>query len=482
MVSPTPSPSASVWTPEPRRSLGIVAAIAFVVRIAVALGAGNRFPPAHDGVRYFALAARLAEGQGYTWVWPNGSVTPVAHYPIGYPALLASTFHVLGATPRSASLLNAALGTAVTACVFVAVAAVASHRAARIAGLGVALHPGLVVFTPCIMSEGAFTAALSVAAVAAIRAACRRDGRLPWIARGLAGLALGGAILVRPQAVLFVPVFAWIAASGVTSRARRLVVIAVVSVLAIGVCVPWTVRNGRVLGRYALVSMNGGWNLLIGAQPGATGGWQAVRVPPSCEGVFGEAETDRCFGVEATRFIVRAPLRWILLARRKLAITFDCGAIGGYYLFLSNRALFPWSAVLAAAGLETLVERAALFACLVGEGRRPGAQKRLRTVAGFGGAAFLLTPAAWISVVALAGMLVVNLSVTASDRQMPLRAAVATILWTTIATHAVFFGEPRFAFVTYPWVIALAAVHIASTQWRHRLPALLCLQPFPARQ
>jgi hypothetical protein len=79
-------------------------------------------------------------------------------------------------------------------------------------------------------------------------------------------------------------------------------------------------------------------------------------------------------------------------------------------------------------------------------------------------------------------MLVVNLSVTASDRQMPLRAAVATILWTTIATHAVFFGEPRFAFVTYPWVIALAAVHIASTQWRHRLPALLRLQPFPARQ
>jgi 4-amino-4-deoxy-L-arabinose transferase-like glycosyltransferase len=412
-------------------------------------------------VRYFALAARLASGHGYTWLWPDGTVTAVAHYPVGYPALLAAAFHALGATSRTASLLNALLGTAVAVCVFLSVAEVAPPRAARIAGLGVALHPGLVLFTPCIMSEGAFTAAVSLAAISAIRAAGRRDEPAPWLARGLVGLSLGCAMLVRPQAVLCVPWFAWIAARGVMPRLRRWLVITLVGVLAVGVCVPWTIRNGRVLGRYAFVSMNGGWNLLIGAQPGATGGWQEVHVPPSCEGVFGEADTDRCFGSEAERLILNAPLHWALLARRKLAITFDCGAIGGYYLFLSNPTRFPWRATLATAGLETLVERAALFVCVVSEGRLAGARHRLRTLVGFAAAAFLLTPAAWISVVALAALLVVNTAFAVPERTSSLRAIVAAILWTTIATHAVFFGEPRFAFVTYPWVVALAAVHVA---------------------
>jgi 4-amino-4-deoxy-L-arabinose transferase-like glycosyltransferase len=468
--------------PTQARSVAVVAGVALAARLAVVLWTGNRFPPAHDGVRYYALAARLAGGHGYTWQWPDGTVTPVAHYPVGYPALLAAAFRVLGAEPRTASLLNALLGTAVAVFVFLAVKAVSTPRAARLAGFGVALHPGLILFTPCILSEGAFAAAVSLAALCAVRAASRPDSPRSWVARGLLGLALGCAILVRPQAVLCVPLLAWIAARRATPRLRHALALTLVGALALGVCVPWTVRNGRVLGRYAFVSMNGGWNLLIGAQSGATGGWQAVRVPPSCEGVFGEAETDRCFGAEAGRLIARAPLSWALLARRKLAMTFDCGAIGGYYLFLSNPGLFPWRATLAAAGIETLFERAALFVGVVWEARLAGSGRRLSTLVGMGSAAFLLTPAGWISVVALATILVVHTVLTASDTATPLRAAVAVILWTTIATHAVFFGEPRFALVTYPWVVALAAVDVTAASRRPRSPALLGLQPLPTRQ
>jgi len=474
--------SAPTTEPPQARTLGVVGGLAFAVRLAVAIWAGNRFPPAHDGVRYYALAARLARGQGYSWQWPDGTVTAVAHYPVGYPALLAAVFRFLDIEPRTASLLNALLGTAVAVSVFLAVRAVSTPRAARLAGFGVALHPGLVLFTPCIMSEGAFAAAMSLAALCAIRASGRPDGPRLWIAHALLGLALGGAILVRPQAILCVPLFAWIGARRVRSRVRMALAIAGVGVLALGVAVPWTVRNGRVLGRYAFVSMNGGWNLLIGAQAGATGGWQEVRVPPACEGVFGEAETDRCFGAEAGRIIARAPIRFALLARRKLAMTFDCGAIGGYYLFLSNPALFPWRATLAAAGFETLFERAALCACVAWEGRLAGTRRRLWTLLGFGSAAFLLTPAAWVSVLGLAVLLVVNVAAVAADQVTPLRAVLAALVWTTIATHAVFFGEPRFAFVTYPWVVALAAVDVTTALRRPHSPALLGLQPLPPRQ
>jgi 4-amino-4-deoxy-L-arabinose transferase-like glycosyltransferase len=379
-------------------------------------------------------------------------------------------YRLLGPSPHAAAILNAMLGTVVAITVFLSVGGVASRRCARAAGVSVAMHPGMVLFTPCIMSEGAFTAAISLAAFGVIRAARGRHDWTRWTDRSLLGISLAGAMLIRPQAILCLPFFSWSATRAIQSRTRRALAIAWIGLLALGLCVPWTVRNGHTFGRYAFVSMNGGWNLLIGAQPGATGGWQSVQVPASCSGVFGEAETDSCFAREARHLIVNEPIRWVLLAPRKLAFTFDCGAIGGYYLFLSNPKLFPWRAVLGAAGFETLVERAALFVCLIHEARRQSARQRLRRIMGYGGAAFLLTPAAWISVVSLALLLLPCWSRARPAGTGALRDVVSVILWTTIATHAVFFGEPRFAMVTYPWVIALAAVGLEEMARTPRLP------------
>jgi len=70
-------------------SAGILA-LALVARAAVLLWAGAKFPPAADGVYYQKLALRIAEGQGSTWLWPDGKITYAAHYPVGYPALLAA--------------------------------------------------------------------------------------------------------------------------------------------------------------------------------------------------------------------------------------------------------------------------------------------------------------------------------------------------------------------------------------------------------
>ena len=53
------------------------------------VGARRAFPRSEDGHYYDVLARRLAAGQGYTWLWPDGAVTYAAHYPVGYPAMLA---------------------------------------------------------------------------------------------------------------------------------------------------------------------------------------------------------------------------------------------------------------------------------------------------------------------------------------------------------------------------------------------------------
>jgi 4-amino-4-deoxy-L-arabinose transferase-like glycosyltransferase len=453
--------------PNELRASAAVAVAALAARLAVVAWAGTRFPPAHDGVRYDALAARLAAGQGYTAAWPDGAVTMVAHYPVGYPAMLALAYRVLGHSVVAAGVLNALLGALTALAVHRAVLAVADRRAALAAGVAVALHPGLVLYTPGIMTECA-TAAL-VAAAGWIAVSCvtaRRgadaSGTLGWRGGSWAklvalGVVVGAAALVRPQALLLAPLFGFVAA-----RARGAAVCVVVAAVA---CAPWIARNEAAVGR-ATLSTNAGWNLLIGAQDGATGAWQAVRTPPACADVFGEATTDACFAREARADIAHAPARWIALVPRKLGATFDVGGIGGYYLWLSNAADFSWTAVVVAGAIETLFERVALALCLLGAVRAIAPCRRARVVVAVVGALALVSPWAWVAVVALCAALLL-----AGARWLlahPLHACTLATLATTAAVHAVFFGAPRYALICAPLVTAVAAVEGLEKPQRRR--------------
>jgi 4-amino-4-deoxy-L-arabinose transferase-like glycosyltransferase len=435
----------------------VAVTVALAARVAAALACGNRFAPAHDGVRYHALAERLAQGLGYTWLWPDGTVTTVAHYPVGYPAVLAVAYRLLGASPLTASLLNAILGTLVVAYVTACVDRVAPPKTTLAVGLALALHPGLVLYTPSIMSEVAFSAAVALAAWCAVRLMEPSQSRRPWLWMGV-GTALGAAVLVRPQAILFAPGLAWLAASRQPSIARRVASAAVVAALIASVCAPWTVRNCRELGRCVWVSTNSGWNLLIGAQDGGNGGWQALVVPPACEGVFGEVETDACFGEQARRRIAAAPWRWLARVPQRLGRTFNYGGSAGYYLYRSDPAAFSWRTVLIAGALETAVERAALILALLGLALRSGPRPRARRWIGLGSALVALTPAGWLASCGLVAVLgALGLRALA---ELPVHAVTLTVLGGTLVTHAVFFGEPRFALVTYPWIMALAGLEL----------------------
>lgn len=447
-----------------RRDGLMIAALALAVRLAVVIWAGARFPPVADGDFYHRVAQRIAAGLGYTWLWPDGAVTYAAHYPVGYPAMMGAAYALFGPIPGAAMALNAALGALAALAVHRLTALSGSRRTAAIAGLLVALHPGLVGYTPALMTEGVTAALLACGAWAmsgALDLIDRRRLRAALFATLGAGALLGLATLVRPQCLVLAPIFAWIAWRSAPVRARA-VGAAVALGAALLVCSPWTLRNCVRMKSCALVSVNGGWNLAIGADPGSSGSWSPIKVPEACREVWDEAAKDACFGREALRSIASHPLAWAALAPKKLSVTFDyCGA-AGWYLHASNAAAFGEGAKLGLGVVETLFNRVVLLLAIAGALRRRFSSPRRLAAAGAlvaaagVGALFAVLVQGWVSFVALAALSLVPRG--DGEREPFVASATCSVLVATLVTHAVFFGAGRYSLIVFPLLCGAAAL------------------------
>jgi 4-amino-4-deoxy-L-arabinose transferase-like glycosyltransferase len=434
----------------------VIAGLALLVRVAIVGWAAGRFPPTDDGHFYDVVADRIARGLGYTWAWPDGAVTYAAHYPVGYPALIGLAYALFGSRPVVAMMLNAVIGALGVAAVYGLATQTGKRELALLAGLLAALQPSLVFYTPALMTEGITAAILALLAWLSV-ATRARESRLGI---ALLGIGAGALVLIRPQALILAPVFGAVAAWG--SHWARVRAAAVVSVVAIGVCLPWTLRNCQRLDRCAFVSANGGWNLFIGSAQKATGAWVSIDdlgVPAECRTVFGEAEKDQCFGRAGMRNVRQHPLHFLSLIPAKLRTTFDWSGAPGHYLSASNAGAFGSRAALVLGVIEVLALRLTLLAALFSVGWRSGPRQGARRVLFllalpwlFGGPWFLMG-SAWISYLMLP---VLVLLLGRAAWRLPNPVFAAAVVAATALTHAVFFGAGRYGLVCVLLLIPLA--------------------------
>lgn len=437
-----------------------IAALAFAVRAVVAAWGASRFGAVEDGRYYHELATRLAAGAGYTWQWPDGVVTYAAHYPVGYPAILSVAYRVFGARPSVAMGLNTLLGVAGVVALATVVRAGYGRRAGLCAGAVLALHPALALYTPAVMTEGVTASLLAVAVYAAHSVRLAGSRRRAFFLASLAlGVVLGLATLVRPQSLLVAPVLGYFALRGGRgapwwrAMGRRLLAALCVTAVSVAVVAPWTARNCVRMKSCALVSVNGGWNLLIGIAKESRGHWTPIEVPRQCKTVWDEAGKDACFGDEAKRQILAEPGRFLSLVPRKLAATFDyCGA-APWYLHAASGAAFGPDAKLRAGALETIFIRLTLLGALLFAAAVRGRWRWLQWGVCACAVPFLLQVHASVAFVALLGLLWLR---RPSRANLAVGGAVA-VLGTTLLVHAVFFGAGRYSLVTLPFVAALAA-------------------------
>lgn len=440
-----------------------IAAFALAVRAAIVAWAWNRIPPIADGFYYDVLARRLAAGLGYTWQWPDGSVTHAAHYPVGYPAFVGALYRAFGAVPGVAMVGNAIVGAAGVFATHRLASRGGSRAQAAAAALLVAVHPDLVSYTPALMTEGVAASLVALAMWLGLRLS-----EAPSRGRFLAvAVTIAAATYVRPQCILLAALLpiALPQARALRARWSRIAVGATAMLVASILLVsPWTARNCSRMSRCAFVSVNDGWNLLIGTDPEARGGWAEVKVPEACVGIDDEAEKNSCFAEAGRRAIVDRPLEWLALAPKKLSMTFDYAGAGPWYLRASNPDALSEDGKRILGGATVLFERLALVFALVAVARALAARLPAAGAAKWGlvvavaGAAWCFFPAfGWVAVLALVGALgVLVLTAPRDAPPPPLFALTLVHLASTAAVHVVFFGSGRYAFVTFPAVTALA--------------------------
>lgn len=454
---------------ERRRNAGIVFATALIARLGVVLWAAPRFPPTADGTFYHRIAGRIAEGLGYTWLWPDGVVTYAGHYPVGYPALIGAAYALFGAHPGVAMALNGLLGALAALAVHRLSLRASTPRLALVAGLVVALHPGLVAYTPALMSEGVTAAFVTCAAWITVRireAVDVASSHLPWRWLVFLGFVVGVASLVRPQSIVFGPLFALVGVFPWCTKQswkRATLSVGAATIFTLALIAPWTARNCSRMGRCALVSYNGGWNLLIGADVESTGAWSPIKVPYECREVWDEAAKDECFGRAAKRYIANNPSDWLALVPRKLAATFDyCGA-AGWYLHEANGEACGDRCKVVLGSAETVYERLLLVLAIVWASKESWSRAAFQkitplvvaqwifTLVGIG---FIVQTHGWVSYVAFVLCALLRGSDLVRGAVLPVCTVI--VVGMTAIIHAVFFGAGRYSLVTFPLLAGVA--------------------------
>jgi len=229
--------------------------------------------PADDSHAYYALSKALYEEGSYG----GPTFRDSSDWSPGAPLLYAASFYATGG-PRegTARIVEALLGVAAIAVVFLLGARLAGTSAGLIAAFAVAVYPPFIHSTGELTSEPAAIFTLP-AAVLAFLWACERQRLRAWL---LPGFLFGLTALIRPEYLVVAVAFALLAAIRVgRERGWRpgLAGAALLVAALLVPIVPWTVRNAVVLGRVVPISTGGGKALYVGTFYPADGEYQRVK-------------------------------------------------------------------------------------------------------------------------------------------------------------------------------------------------------------
>lgn len=302
------------WT----RSLWVVTVLALSLRLLWAWWVP--VIPSSDGEAYDAFARNLVQHGTFGWEADH----PTSFWPPGTTFLHASLFALFGIRYEPIVAMNIALSLGIVWVTARLAARFWGQSVAVLSALILAVWPTLVMYPTILASELPF---LFLTLLALDLWTFPRLGQTARVL--LAGLVLGCAALVRPQALLLPLVYA--GGLVLMQRAERAVLLdqfrsVVLAGMAMAVVVaPWTWRNHQLYGEPVLISSNGGITLWMGNTPGTDGRYMST---PKEYRDLPENERARVLGQEARAYILQDPAAFAARAVKKLLILYTNESVG----------------------------------------------------------------------------------------------------------------------------------------------------------
>src|SRR2546423_2565696 len=256
-------------------SLRLVFWLAYGRTQSVNLVGGVGFPFS-DTFFYSWVWSALSMGYGFTFV---GHTT--AHWPPGYPFLLAGVCWLFGADTANALIANAVLGALTVPLVYLVGLRALGRPAAFAAAAVLAVMPGQILIADVALAETFYT--FELVGFLALALTLERRPRTFVVLGVVAGLAA----LTRGEGFLFplIVLGLWGARGAMRRAWRDTAIVAVVMVLTVA---PWTIRNAVVVHGFVPVATNASATLWSGHNPHANGG-PHDHPPPGPGGAGGGA-------------------------------------------------------------------------------------------------------------------------------------------------------------------------------------------------
>jgi dolichyl-phosphate-mannose-protein mannosyltransferase len=309
-------------------SLTAIVVVAFALRLGwvlyVDVSAPTAWQLSGDQFSYYTYGREIAAGHGYE-SYITGE--PTAYYPVGYPAILATLFFVVGHTPLpddyvlAANLLHVVLGTASVVLGYL----ICRRLLGRLAGLAaaaiLAVFPNLVFQVATFQLEVTFIF-LCLAALAIVVVHDWASGP-PSTARLLAfGAVLGVAVLVRPFAIWFVVALFVAALAASLGWRRSLRAAAIPLAVVVGLSIPWTIRNAIRLDAFVVTSTNTGDTLCLDRFDGATGEFRFADHEGCADPNLPEVERNNASTKKAVRWVIDHPGREVVQIWRRARLMY----------------------------------------------------------------------------------------------------------------------------------------------------------------
>lgn len=271
------------------------------------LGVGGIGFPFSDTFFYSWVGSALSMGDGFTFL---GHTT--AHWPPGYPVLLAGVYWVFGADTAHALYANAVLGALTVPLAYLIGLRALGRPAAIAAAAALAVMPGQILIGDVALAESFYT--FQLLGFLALAITLERRPRTFVVLGVVAGLAA----LTRGEGFLFplIVLGLWGARGAMRRAWRDTAIVAAVMVVTVA---PWTIRNAIVVHGFVPVATNASATLWSGHNARANGG-PTYHSPAQLAALSKLSEVDASSRTrdDAIHWAIHHPLRELELIPLKL--------------------------------------------------------------------------------------------------------------------------------------------------------------------